>query len=60
MSDGFMMQHTFMVTDHRQSFRTDENLSPEQRRQVSAATLWRDEEARREEMRYVWFPGVPQ
>ncbi|KAI0669899.1 TPR-like protein [Trametes maxima] len=54
------MPHTFMVTDHKQSFRGDENLSPEQRAQVPAETLWLDEERRRADARKQVFPDLPQ
>ncbi|EKM61041.1 glycosyltransferase family 41 protein [Phanerochaete carnosa HHB-10118-sp] len=53
------MPHTFMVTDHKQSFRTDENLSLEERLQTPADTLWRNEELRRQEMRQTIFPDLP-
>ncbi|KAI0651856.1 TPR-like protein [Trametes meyenii] len=54
------MPHTFMVTDHKQSFRGDEDLSPEQRAQVPAETLWLDEERRRADARKQVFPDLPQ
>ncbi|KAI0348056.1 TPR-like protein [Trametopsis cervina] len=54
------LPHTYMVTDHKQSFRMDENLSIEERRRTPVTTLWRNEEQRRGEMRQVWFPGLPQ
>ncbi len=57
--DG-LYKHTFMVTDHKQSFRTDENLSPEEREHTPVETLWRNEEARRVEMRQAVFPDLSQ
>ncbi|KAI0639406.1 TPR-like protein [Trametes polyzona] len=56
----YMPQHTFMVTDHKQSFRGDEDLSPEERAQVPAETLWLDEERRRVDARKQVFPDLPQ
>lgn len=53
------MPHTFMVTDHKQSFRTDENLTPEEREQTPPDVLWRNEELRRQEMRQTIFPDLP-
>ena len=49
-----------MVTDHKQSFRTDENLTEEERKQTPPAVLWRNEEIRRAEMRQLWFPDLMQ
>ncbi|PSS37738.1 hypothetical protein PHLCEN_2v431 [Hermanssonia centrifuga] len=49
-----------MVTDHKQSFRMDENLSPEEREHMPIETLWRNEEARRVETRQAVFPDLPQ
>ncbi|KAH9849758.1 TPR-like protein [Lenzites betulinus] len=54
------MPHTFMATDHRQSFRGDEDLTPEARASVPAETLWRDEERRRADARAQVFPDLPQ
>ncbi|RPD82549.1 TPR-like protein [Lentinus tigrinus ALCF2SS1-7] len=53
------MPHTFMVTDHKQSFRGDDNLSPEERAAVPVETLWLEEERRRLEARAQVFPDLP-
>lgn len=53
-------QHTLMVTDHKQSFRSDENLSPEERAQTPVEVLWRNEELRRQQMRQEIFPDLSQ
>ncbi|KAI0932202.1 hypothetical protein AcW2_000893 [Taiwanofungus camphoratus] len=53
------MPHTFMATDHKQSFREDENLSPEERAHTPVEKVWRDEERRRAEMRQHVFPDLP-
>ncbi|KAH9950334.1 TPR-like protein [Amylocystis lapponica] len=50
--------HTVMVTDHKQSFRQDEQLSIEQRISVPSAKLWHDEEVRRADMRRLYFPNL--
>lgn len=47
-----------MVADHKQSFRSDENLSVEERLQIEAEVLWRNEEMRRQEMRQSVFPDL--
>ncbi|KAI0335269.1 TPR-like protein [Cubamyces sp. BRFM 1775] len=60
MEKFMYMPHTFMVTDHKQSFRGDDNLEPEERAQVSVETLWLDEERRRADARKQLFPDVPQ
>ncbi|PCH33636.1 glycosyltransferase family 41 protein [Wolfiporia cocos MD-104 SS10] len=52
--------HSFMVTDHKQSFRGDEQLSIEERAATPVEQLWRDEEARRVQMRQRIFPDLPQ
>ena len=49
-----------MVTDHKQSFRGDDNLEPEERARVPVETLWLDEERRRADARKQLFPDVPQ
>lgn len=49
-----------MVTDHKQSFRMDEELSVEQRLQTPVDVLWRNEELRRMEMKQAVFPDLPQ
>ena len=49
-----------MVTDHKQSFRADEDLTPEDRAQTPPDVLWRDEERRRQEMRQQIFPDLDQ
>lgn len=49
-----------MVTDHKQSYRGDENLSPEERVKVPDETLWLDEERRRTDARRQVFPDLPQ
>lgn len=49
-----------MVTDHKQSFRMDESLTPEERAQTPADVLWRNEELRRQEMRRTTFPALPK
>ncbi|KAI0689614.1 TPR-like protein [Cytidiella melzeri] len=54
------LPHSFMVTDHKQSFRMDENLSVEERRRTSPSTLWRNEEERRSKLRKVCFPDLPR
>ncbi|KAH9944382.1 TPR-like protein [Epithele typhae] len=60
-SEKFMyMPHTFMVTDHKQSFRGDDGLSPETRSTIDADTLWLDEERRRACARREVFPDIPQ
>ena len=51
-------QHTFMVTDHKQSFRMDENLSVDERARTPIETLWRNEELRRTQMRQAVFPNL--
>ncbi|TFK89960.1 glycosyltransferase family 41 protein [Polyporus arcularius HHB13444] len=53
------MPHTFMVADHKQSFRGDDNLSPEARAAMPVETLWLEEERRRAEARQQVFPDVP-
>ncbi|KII94343.1 glycosyltransferase family 41 protein [Plicaturopsis crispa FD-325 SS-3] len=53
------MPHTFMVADHKQSSRKDENLSVDERAQVEPAKLWADEQRRRAEMRRKLFPDIP-
>ncbi|KAI0825131.1 glycosyl transferase family 41-domain-containing protein [Trametes gibbosa] len=59
MEKFIYMPHTFMATDHRQSFRGDEDLSPDARARVPAETLWRDEERRRADARKQVFPDLP-
>ncbi|KAI0068185.1 hypothetical protein BV25DRAFT_1867220 [Artomyces pyxidatus] len=54
------MPHTFMVTDHKQSFRGDENLSVSARRSVSVSELWENEDRLRIEWRKKVFPGIAQ
>ncbi|CAL1695844.1 unnamed protein product [Somion occarium] len=54
------MPFSFMVTDHKQSFRVDEPYSPEQRHQIPPQRLWTDEEIRRAELRQSLFPDLPQ
>ena len=49
-----------MVTDHRQSFRMDENLSAEDRSRITVSVLWGDEEIRRSDMRQKIFPQLPE
>lgn len=49
-----------MVTDHKQSFRMDENMTPEERAQVPVDVCWRKEELRRQETRQLIFPDIPQ
>lgn len=49
-----------MVTDHKQSYRGDENLSPEERAKVPEERLWLDEERRRTDARRQVFPDLPQ
>ncbi len=53
------MPHTFMVADHKQSFRGDDNLSPEARAAMPVETLWLEEERRRAEARQQVFPDIP-
>ncbi|KAI0756987.1 TPR-like protein [Daedaleopsis nitida] len=53
------MPHTFMVTDHKQSFRGDENLSVEERARIPSETLWLEEERRRVDARKRVFPDLP-
>ena len=48
-----------MVTDHKQSFRSDESLAAEERRLVPHTTLWQDEERRRYDLKRMWFPALP-
>ncbi|KAI0361625.1 TPR-like protein [Trametes cingulata] len=60
MEKFMYMPHTFMVTDHKQSFRGDEDLSPEERAKVPPETLWLDEERRRADARKQVFPDLPQ
>ncbi|KAI8995630.1 TPR-like protein [Trametes punicea] len=60
MEKFMYMPHTFMVTDHKQSFRGDDNLSVEDRAQVPVETLWLDEERRRADARRQLFPDLPQ
>ncbi|KZT65129.1 glycosyltransferase family 41 protein [Daedalea quercina L-15889] len=52
--------HSFMVTDHKQSFREDEGLSVQERALVPPEELWRNEEKRRADMRRQIFPDLPQ
>ncbi|KZT02719.1 glycosyltransferase family 41 protein [Laetiporus sulphureus 93-53] len=52
--------HSFMVTDHKQSYREDECLTPEERERIPVEQLWLDEEKRRAEMRRGIFPDLPQ
>ena len=54
------VKHTFMVADHKQSFRGDDNLSPEDRARVPLETQWRDEELRRQDARKHMFPDLPR
>ncbi|KAL6304276.1 TPR-like protein [Sparassis latifolia] len=54
------MPHTFMVTDHKQSFRQDESLSVTERAEVPMKTIWHDEEVRRTQLRELHFPDLPQ
>lgn len=54
------LQHTFMVADHKQSYRGDEHISAEDRARTSPQTLWLEEERRRAEARKHLFPDVPQ
>ena len=49
-----------MVADHRQSFRGDDNLNPEERERVPEETQWFDEERRRADAREHMFPGLPR
>ncbi|OJT15839.1 hypothetical protein TRAPUB_3437 [Trametes pubescens] len=60
MEKFMYMPHTFMVTDHKQSYRGDENLSPEERAKVPEERLWLDEERRRTDARRQVFPDLPQ
>ncbi|KAI0778188.1 TPR-like protein [Trametes elegans] len=60
MEKFLYMPHTFMVTDHKQSYRSDDELSVEERAQVPIETLWIDEERRRAEARKRVFPDLPQ
>ncbi|KAI0365250.1 TPR-like protein [Pilatotrama ljubarskyi] len=60
MEKFMYMPHTFMVTDHKQSFRGDEDLSVEEREKVPVETLWLDEERRRADARKQVFPDLPQ
>lgn len=53
------MPHTFMVTDHKQTYRGDDNLSPDERAAVPVETLWLEEERRRLEARTQIFPDLP-
>ncbi|TFY55582.1 hypothetical protein EVJ58_g8160 [Rhodofomes roseus] len=52
--------HSFMATDHKQSFREDEGLTVEERARVPPEELWRNEEKRRATMRRQIFPDLPQ
>lgn len=52
--------HSFMVADHRQSFRKDENLTYEERLKIHPDQLWYEEERRRSRMRRALFPDIPQ
>ncbi|EMD42051.1 glycosyltransferase family 41 protein [Gelatoporia subvermispora B] len=54
------MPHTFMVADHKQSSRQDENLTVEERACTPVAKLWYDEEVRRADCRRRLFPEMPQ
>lgn len=49
-----------MVTDHKQSFRADEDLSVEERARIPWEDLWKAEEKRRAAMRREIFPDLPQ
>ncbi|KAI0078879.1 TPR-like protein [Panus rudis PR-1116 ss-1] len=60
MEKFLYIPHTFMVTDHKQSFRLDDGYSPEERVHVPVTKLWADEELRRFELRKSTFPDVPQ
>ena len=53
-------QHTFMVTDHKQSFRGDDNLSLEERKRIPFEMQWLEEERRRMDARRQMFPDLPQ
>ena len=53
------MPHTFMVTDHKQTYRGDDNLTPDERAAVPVETLWLEEERRRLEARTQIFPDLP-
>ncbi|KAI0033174.1 glycosyl transferase family 41-domain-containing protein [Vararia minispora EC-137] len=50
------MPHSFMVTDHKQSSREDEHLTPGLRAQTPGSLLWAAEERRRLEWRLRCFP----
>ncbi|OBZ79822.1 putative UDP-N-acetylglucosamine--peptide N-acetylglucosaminyltransferase SEC [Grifola frondosa] len=60
MEKFMYMPHTFMVTDHKQSFHGDENLTPDERAKISVEILWLNEEKRRAEMRQKIFADLPQ
>ncbi|EGO24549.1 glycosyltransferase family 41 protein [Serpula lacrymans var. lacrymans S7.9] len=53
------MPHTYLVTDHRQSCRQDENISEQDRLVVPESKLWLDEAHRRGELRRSLFPDLP-
>ncbi|KAI0068507.1 TPR-like protein [Artomyces pyxidatus] len=54
------MPHTFMVTDHKQSFRGDENLTLIERANTPSSVLWENEQRRRIEWRKKMFPDLAQ
>lgn len=47
-----------MVTDHRQTCRDDESLTPDERLAVPSRILWENEETRRLEWRRRVFPDL--
>jgi protein O-GlcNAc transferase len=55
-----IIQHTYLVTDHKQSSRDDEGLSINERSAVPDEVLWRDEERRRGTMRKKLFPDLKE
>jgi protein O-GlcNAc transferase len=56
----FSLQHTYLVTDHKQTSRVDEGLSVRERAAVPDEVLWRDEERRRKLMRNEIFPDIDE
>jgi hypothetical protein len=51
-------QHTYFVTDHKQSYRHGD-LSVEERAQTPVNKLWDDEMKRRRDLRQALFPDLP-
>ncbi|KAF7970118.1 hypothetical protein HWV62_25006 [Athelia sp. TMB] len=58
-SENFIyMPHSFLVTDHKQSSRGDEDLTVQQRAAISNDKIWDDEQRRRTLARQLLFPEL--